>query len=151
MDWVFELNLITDWLISLLLYRTRRHRYVGLWSLRTTLVLVLCMLATLTRKQQNSLRRWFRYWCSIAHLYRFSPVWILMWLCCIVKCHLIYDLSRAGFHTGVSMPLRTLRCETVKSKCYYYYNYYLPSVLWHCWLGIRKSIWPVKNWVMKCH
>jgi len=21
----------------------------------------------------------------------------------------------------------------------------LPSVLWHCWLDIRKSIWPVKN------
>jgi len=21
----------------------------------------------------------------------------------------------------------------------------LPSVLWHCWLGIRKSIWPVKK------
>ena len=26
----------------------------------------------------------------------------------------------------------------------------LPSVLWHCWLGVRKSIWPVKNWVMGC-
>ena len=24
----------------------------------------------------------------------------------------------------------------------------LPSVLWHCWLGDRKSIRPVKNWVM---
>jgi len=22
---------------------------------------------------------------------------------------------------------------------------YLPSVLWHCWLGGRKGIWPVKN------
>jgi len=21
---------------------------------------------------------------------------------------------------------------------------FMPSVLWHCWLGIRKSIWPVK-------
>ena len=19
---------------------------------------------------------------------------------------------------------------------------------WHCWLGVRKSIWPIKNWVM---
>ena len=26
----------------------------------------------------------------------------------------------------------------------------LPSVLSHCWLGVRKSIWPVKNWVMRC-
>ena len=25
-----------------------------------------------------------------------------------------------------------------------------PSVLWHCWLDVRKSIWPVRNWVMRC-
>ena len=24
----------------------------------------------------------------------------------------------------------------------------VPSVLWHCWLGVRKSIRPVKKWVM---
>jgi len=24
----------------------------------------------------------------------------------------------------------------------------VPSVLWHCWLGVRKSIRPVKNWMM---
>jgi len=26
----------------------------------------------------------------------------------------------------------------------------LHSVHWHCWFGIRKSIWPVKNWVIRC-
>jgi len=26
----------------------------------------------------------------------------------------------------------------------------LPSMLCHCWLGFRKSIRPVKNWVMSC-
>ena len=25
-----------------------------------------------------------------------------------------------------------------------------PSVLWHCWLGSRKGIRPVKNWVVGC-
>ena len=25
---------------------------------------------------------------------------------------------------------------------------FLPSVLWRCWLGGRKGIWPVKNWVV---
>ena len=25
-----------------------------------------------------------------------------------------------------------------------------PSVLWRCWLGSRKGIWPVKNWVVGC-
>jgi len=28
--------------------------------------------------------------------------------------------------------------------------FWLPSVLWHCWLGIRKSIQPVKHWVARC-
>ena len=27
------------------------------------------------------------------------------------------------------------------------YPTWLPSVLWCCWLGGRKGIWPVKNWV----
>ena len=26
----------------------------------------------------------------------------------------------------------------------------LPSVLWRCWLGGRKGIWPVKSWVVGC-
>ena len=26
---------------------------------------------------------------------------------------------------------------------------FLPSVLWRCWLGGRKGIWPVKNWVVE--
>ena len=26
----------------------------------------------------------------------------------------------------------------------------VPSLLWHCWLGVRKSIWPIKNWMMRC-
>ena len=35
---------------------------------------------------------------------------------------------------------------------YYYYCHYchLPSVLWRCWLGGRKGIRPVKNWVVRC-
>ena len=26
----------------------------------------------------------------------------------------------------------------------------VPSVLWRCWLGFRKCIWPVKIWLMRC-
>ena len=29
-------------------------------------------------------------------------------------------------------------------------NFCLPSVLWCCWLGGRKGIRPVKNWVVGC-
>jgi len=28
--------------------------------------------------------------------------------------------------------------------------FYMPSVLWQCWLGDRKGIRPVKNWVVGC-
>jgi len=35
------------------------------------------------------------------------------------------------------------------SSCGNKMMWWLPSVLWHCWLGVRKSIWPVKNWVMR--
>ena len=27
---------------------------------------------------------------------------------------------------------------------------FFPLVLWNCWLSDRKSIWPVKNWVLVC-
>jgi len=39
---------------------------------------------------------------------------------------------------------------------HHFNNYFsdepMPSVLWHCWLGVKKreSIWPLKNWVMMC-
>jgi len=29
-------------------------------------------------------------------------------------------------------------------------SYYKPSVLWRCWLGGRKGIWPIRNWVVGC-
>ena len=27
---------------------------------------------------------------------------------------------------------------------------FMPAVLWRCWLGDRKGIWAVKNWVVEC-
>jgi len=29
-------------------------------------------------------------------------------------------------------------------------NIPLPWVLRHCWMIVRRSIWPVKNWLMRC-
>jgi len=37
--------------------------------------------------------------------------------------------------------------------CFLFQRYFrtdLCPVLWHCWLGVRKSIWPVKSWEMRC-
>jgi len=33
--------------------------------------------------------------------------------------------------------------------CWKHRRCILRDVLWHCWLGVRKSIWPVKNLVMR--
>jgi len=41
-------------------------------------------------------------------------------------------------------------CQITYRTCYYHLHYYMPSMFWYCWLGIRKSIWPVKTWVMRC-
>ena len=29
-----------------------------------------------------------------------------------------------------------------------WFDSHWPSMLWRCWLGCRKGIWPVKNWVV---
>ena len=43
-------------------------------------------------------------------------------------------------------------CSCFLSRSVLYANAYLhlPSVLWRCWLGGRKGIRPVKNWVVGC-
>jgi len=38
----------------------------------------------------------------------------------------------------------------LSSSLYAKYITNVPSVLWRCWLGGRKGIWPVKNWVVGC-
>jgi len=58
-----------------------------------------------------------------------------------------------------------MKLHDCKWCCYEYYEYFvfrcisnsdltgctaLPSMLWRCWLGSRKGIRPVKNWVMGC-
>ena len=50
-----------------------------------------------------------------------------------------------------------IKCSNILSNVVMYViNYHcegtmsLPSVLWHCWLGIRKSMRPVGNCVMRC-
>ena len=41
--------------------------------------------------------------------------------------------------------------DNTQSRCTHNSNYFeMPSVLWRCWLGGRKGIWPVKNWVVGC-
>ena len=45
-----------------------------------------------------------------------------------------------------------LCCVVILCRLFYYFllTSCLHSVLWRCWLGGRKGIWPVKNWVVGC-
>ena len=57
----------------------------------------------------------------------------------ILLCHCELDI----FHWFFLHSFRTV--------CFHLYVICdLPSVLWHCWLGGRKGIRPVKNWVVGC-
>jgi len=76
-------------------------------------------------------------------------------------------LRQSGTSLQVIFILRWLvnAAVTIKHGCCSWCNYLLintvsvllfvkcginvPSVLWRCWLGGRKGIWPVKNWVVK--
>jgi len=41
--------------------------------------------------------------------------------------------------------LMSKNCNNVKHIIWLIIHHKMPSVLWHCWLGIRKSIRPVRN------
>jgi len=46
-----------------------------------------------------------------------------------------------------------LVCSYLQFLCFFWYScllFDLPLVLWRCWLGGRKGIRPVKNWVVVC-
>ena len=96
--------------------------------------------------------RWASYRCRGARDYR----WV------VVK--LVWPLSTSRLSLMLSCPasvaLAALTCRPISSpvcdklllqvKVLRPMSHSLPSVLWHCWLGGRKGIRPVKNWVLGC-
>ena len=47
-----------------------------------------------------------------------------------------------------SLSTRLSPCSNFGHCLFSFACIYVPSVLWRCWLGDRKGIWPVKNWVV---
>ena len=81
----------------------------------------------------------------------------------------VYYIYHNIFYTYICSCLRQEPLCTVRANCAVCwwlndvhsvvfsssFNYislcpHLPSVLWHCWLGDRKGIRPVKSWVLVC-
>jgi len=103
---------------------------------------------------------------------RVCIVWtVFYWWCCAPSflCKRVH-LSCVFYNKLTYLPTTFLRpnvCEKLISFCqvltkmhtkenwfFFFclvvYIYKLPSVLWCCWLGGRKGIWPVKNWAVGC-
>ena len=45
---------------------------------------------------------------------------------------------------AVKLLIRLSFCMSIRM------TWFFPSMLWHCWLGDRKGIQPVKSWVLVC-
>ena len=58
------------------------------------------------------------------------------------NCSIFLDSPVWGWN--VLSTIAVYVCSEICLQCF------MPSVLWHCWLGGRKGIRPVKNWAVGC-
>ena len=61
----------------------------------------------------------------------------------------VFRISRAHWSGMLSCAI-LLVIVSLSTKYWLIYMLFVPSVLWHCWLGGRKGTQPVKNWVVGC-
>ena len=78
-------------------------------------------------------------WASSGGKFRLS----LRHTCCST-CTICQPHTATNVHTVNNYMLY----NTVINKYTKLFTLHLPSVLWHCWLGDRKGIRPVKNWAL---
>jgi len=74
------------------------------------------------------------------------PRLVLVWLayCCIVS------VMKVMITSVLFCSKKAISFDACVWMLKYLDNSYVPSVLWRCWLGGRKGIRPVKNWVVGC-
>ena len=96
-------------------------------------------------------QKWF-IWCRVGHknLISVNQVCFLLLLVRFV-CGLIglWDIFFL-WQTGWVWFLCGFHVRFVAYFCWLLLFVFLPSVLWHCWLGGRKGIRPLKNWAVGC-
>jgi len=72
-------------------------------------------------------------------------VWCKLYLC-ICRCIIIMEICGVFFICAV---LRTktlsITMQVLSTSCSVLSLFLIVTVLWHCWLGVRKSIWSVKT------
>jgi len=85
------------------------------------------------------------FWRSLGELCSFLRI-NSNWAICIVPA-----AGRLKLHHKRITSVRRWSGNNAKLyMCFDPLLYNVPSVLWRCWLGSRKGIRPVKNWVVGC-
>ena len=79
------------------------------------------------------------------HLAKLLSKWLIL-LYAPITLHFCPQRCRIRHISKITSVLQT---EAVTNCCYVNRQINLPSVLWRCWLGGRKGIRPVKNWVVE--
>jgi len=62
----------------------------------------------------------------------------------------MYSFVTVGIQCIFWCKITLLKNTHYQGFLVYMHQHSFPSVLWRCWLGGRKNIRPVKNWVMGC-
>ena len=96
---------------------------------------------------------WFSLWLCRKYVVSYRKLLhdILCWLKLLIStesfnyCSILHCCSQFHFHAYEFLP-----CQLVFIHDFNFIAFLLPSVLWRCWLGGRKGIWPVKTewWVL---
>ena len=108
-----------------------------------------CIWLLVSRKLQRSYRWTFvkfgeyipgSYWRDYEIL---EVIQNMFWISVVRKCRHTHKCS-------LTLTVESLACKTMLGLSSWVCCPVLPSVLWHYWLGGRKGIQPVKNWVVWC-
>ena len=96
---------------------------------------------------------------ALVFLYLFCVVEHFFWLvnacfCCVRFSFFLYR-QEIGLRKHLRNNLFCVEWDVKPRRCMSpvrsgIFQVTLPSVLWHCWLGGRNGIRPVKNWVVGC-
>ena len=92
-----------------------------------------------------------RYYIAVTEPTVVNSMWLLA-VCPVCHVHIFYRFFIARLHikrwnvTEKGFPLSEVDVLT-ESVCLFVDL--VPSVLWCCWLGVRKGIQPVKIWLMR--
>jgi len=128
-------------------------------SALSPLLFVMVKEATVTPRSHSNGDAKFEAWCYCHCFYVFRLLTAAcddLWIVCLCCCWQILTSppsfgDQVGSHFCCYLLLSQQICSWSSDELFVYcvlYCFWWFSVLWHCWLGGRKGIRPIKKWVM---